>query len=479
MSTGDAVYVEAQVKRSCGRSLVWTPAFLLILLGATRAGAQCTISGPATLCGGSAELCGPDGPYFYTWTDANGNELGDAQCLTVVGPGTYFLSTYDFINGLGAGPCAHDVASGAGAACSIDGASSGCQGNRIDLCGPAGQAEYEWSGPGGFMASSACVSVSAAGSYQLRVRSAVDACWGAPCVKAVSFASCDAPSNCPVAPWQWITQCRLRRSDRSRLFDPAQLSAIAASVDDRSALFAWRSPDEGFLRTLESRGNLRDRARRQFAGVLANVSVHDLGLVPRRGPKRGLDGATAVSLDGFKGRVDAWVAQSEVRLKELDGRLPRGRKPEQEYREIIRTGWQINHGQGMGAVCRPDAIVIREDLGATFAAPAIEDESLADELSAGLESPAILEVLSSNPAPGSARIAYVIGSSEPQDVRIGVFDVAGRMVRELDRGVRAPGRYNLAWDGRDSDGNVSRNGAYFVMGSIGAQRIQGRLILLH
>jgi len=34
------------------------------------------------------------------------------------------------------------------------------------------------------------------------------------------------------------------------------------------------------------------------------------------------------------------------------------------------------------------------------------------------------------------------------------------------------------WDGRDGDGKVMRNGMYFVMGRVGGQKVEGRLILL-
>ena len=45
------------------------------------------------------------------------------------------------------------------------------------------------------------------------------------------------------------------------------------------------------------------------------------------------------------------------------------------------------------------------------------------------------------------------------DLRI--FDVRGRTVRTLVNGAQAPGRYAIAWDGRDERGNALGTGMYF------------------
>jgi hypothetical protein len=48
------------------------------------------------------------------------------------------------------------------------------------------------------------------------------------------------------------------------------------------------------------------------------------------------------------------------------------------------------------------------------------------------------------------------------EVRIDVFDTAGRLVRTLVDGYASPGRKSVAWDGRDTRGRVVASGVYFA-----------------
>lgn len=446
----------------------------LLALGVGVASAQCTISGPSTLCGGSADLCGPPGPYYYEWSDANGNPIGDQQCLTVTAPGTYVLMSFDFINGLWAGPCSLTVAAGGASSCSVSGPASVCEGATAELCGPEGAPEYQWSGPAGFSSGSRCVSVGAAGLYELRVRSVAGGCWSSPCQWNVAVERCNRPGNCPMTRSLWLRQCRPGRAREARVFDREQMAAIAACVDSRSALLNWKDASEGLCRTLGDRSGLRDRARGQFAAVLANVCASRLGLSK---DARGVDAATVLSLDGFSGTVDAWLAGAEARLSELDRRFCRDRHAKSDWCRVIRQGWQINHGQGMGPVCAPSpSLEIADEMGAQ-ADPALNEESLAEELRDPEES-IMFESMQPNPAAGPVQIAYVVSSSARGEMFLGVYDLAGRLVRVLRRGVEAPGRHVVVWDGRGEDGGAMGNGAYFVRGRIGAQSVDGRLILL-
>jgi len=58
-------------------------------------------------------------------------------------------------------------------------------------------------------------------------------------------------------------------------------------------------------------------------------------------------------------------------------------------------------------------------------------------------------------------IGYDLG--EEVEVRLGVYDVMGRLVRELVGGVRqGAGRYRVVWDGRDGDGREVSAGVYLL-----------------
>jgi hypothetical protein len=84
---------------------------------------------------------------------------------------------------------------------------------------------------------------------------------------------------------------------------------------------------------------------------------------------------------------------------------------------------------------------------------------------------------SPNPFARTTRFAYAIpGASEP--VEIGVFDVAGRQVRNLIRETQSAGRYELAWDGRNDAGDHVRNGIYFLRASIGKDLRVARIAYL-
>jgi hypothetical protein len=60
------------------------------------------------------------------------------------------------------------------------------------------------------------------------------------------------------------------------------------------------------------------------------------------------------------------------------------------------------------------------------------------------------------------RIPFAVGGSQPAQVRVEIFDLLGRPVRLLTETLYAPGRYEVAWDGRNDRGAVVNAGIYFV-----------------
>jgi hypothetical protein len=77
-----------------------------------------------------------------------------------------------------------------------------------------------------------------------------------------------------------------------------------------------------------------------------------------------------------------------------------------------------------------------------------------------------------NPAPrGVAAFVSRLGSRAA--VTIGIYDVAGRRVRELVSATRQPGDYVDSWDGRDEDGRQVRAGVYFAR-LVAGQRVVSR-----
>ncbi len=64
-----------------------------------------------------------------------------------------------------------------------------------------------------------------------------------------------------------------------------------------------------------------------------------------------------------------------------------------------------------------------------------------------------------NPFSGSTDIAFELESEAR--VRIGVYDVRGRLVRNLVDGRFSPDRHVVVWDGRDDHGHPAAGGVYF------------------
>jgi hypothetical protein len=77
-----------------------------------------------------------------------------------------------------------------------------------------------------------------------------------------------------------------------------------------------------------------------------------------------------------------------------------------------------------------------------------------------VEGPASLRLLANAPNPmrSSTRIRLAVARSTP--ARLVIYDVQGRVVRTLFRGVLSPGSHAIEWDGRDDRGRPVARGAY-------------------
>jgi hypothetical protein len=80
-----------------------------------------------------------------------------------------------------------------------------------------------------------------------------------------------------------------------------------------------------------------------------------------------------------------------------------------------------------------------------------------------------------NPFNPSTTIRYAV--SEPQEIRLAVYDVRGRLVRSLAQRVEPAGIHEVRWEGRDNDGRPAASGIYFVR-LIGDGQVTNRKIVL-
>jgi hypothetical protein len=77
---------------------------------------------------------------------------------------------------------------------------------------------------------------------------------------------------------------------------------------------------------------------------------------------------------------------------------------------------------------------------------------------------------SPNPLCGQAKIEFSLESA--QDVSLNVYDVQGRIVRELSKGHFQGGRHKVDWDGRDSAGRSLTAGEYFYRLAVDGRTVE-------
>jgi flagellar hook assembly protein FlgD len=73
-----------------------------------------------------------------------------------------------------------------------------------------------------------------------------------------------------------------------------------------------------------------------------------------------------------------------------------------------------------------------------------------------------LATLANHPNPFKETTTISLTLAKPGDVRVAIFDVAGRKVRSLGEGAMAAGLHEFMWDGLDDRGHRVASGVYFV-----------------
>ena len=87
-----------------------------------------------------------------------------------------------------------------------------------------------------------------------------------------------------------------------------------------------------------------------------------------------------------------------------------------------------------------------------------------------------LELLAPNPFTSSTRLVYALPADG--DVRIAIYDLAGREIATLDDGRRTAGRHEILWDGRDRHGRHAGAGVYFCRFVAGPVAETRKLVLV-
>ncbi len=83
-----------------------------------------------------------------------------------------------------------------------------------------------------------------------------------------------------------------------------------------------------------------------------------------------------------------------------------------------------------------------------------------------------------NPFSSTMSFSYRVPAGGGQEVEIGTYDMAGRLVRTLASGFQTPGSYTVQWDGRNEAGTRMTPGVYFLHARVAGARQVTRLIYL-
>ena len=81
-----------------------------------------------------------------------------------------------------------------------------------------------------------------------------------------------------------------------------------------------------------------------------------------------------------------------------------------------------------------------------------------------------------NPIAGHATVSFSLPNGRP--AQVGMYDVAGRLVRELVAGQHTAGDHTLRWDGRDASGASLPAGVYLCRLRVGAETLVRRVVLI-
>lgn len=82
------------------------------------------------------------------------------------------------------------------------------------------------------------------------------------------------------------------------------------------------------------------------------------------------------------------------------------------------------------------------------------------------------------PTPCNPSTEIEFGVERTAAVRLGIYNVGGRMVRLLVSGTLPVGVHRRVWDGRDDSGQPSAAGVYFIRLAAGQELMQKKLVLV-
>jgi len=165
-------------------------------------------------------------------------------------------------------------------------------------------------------------------------------------------------------------------------------------------------------------------------------------------------------------RMDVWVGRDRA-FDEMD--VTNARVAASDLKWL----WDQGAGQTTFSQLQVRALKASETAAVSPAAPDVASPVAEAGITDGVE----LYRPWPNPASSQVRYAYRIPSGAER-VDIGIFDVSGRSIRNLVRGVQSTGRYEVVWDGRNETGTRVHGGVYFLRAAVGSGARVSRIVLI-
>jgi hypothetical protein len=91
--------------------------------------------------------------------------------------------------------------------------------------------------------------------------------------------------------------------------------------------------------------------------------------------------------------------------------------------------------------------------------------------------PLVTELSSVYPNPFNPETTICYQLDFTSDVVINVYNIRGQLVRVLNVGSRTPGKYQIVWDGKTSNGSFCASGIYTFELKCGGQRFFTKAVL--
>ena len=419
-------------------------------------------------------LCGPTGQgYTYSWYDGSNNLITHDRCADF--PNGLPVGSYDFEFVISQGPdfkkCPYTLViseTPQQPTCDITITPEGdiCSDKTFTMCGPDHPGfTFSWYDKNDVLLThDRCLTQGplAPGTYDYTIVISNGPLF-VKCPVEVIVKSCEQHLNCPRTVGFWSAQCD-QKTGGSTKFNLTQLGQITHEVDHLSTFFDWGSANTASFCAImqpDKPMDQRKQAKRQFEGMLANIATGNLLLIANNGDKIFLDITTPISCTGFSATtIGQLIGQIDAALASLEGQDLTLDAVKAAYGHIIDCTDGINNGIGIGTVCADEE----------------EVKSGASQLTNGGDAVELYRP-SPNPFSTSTQLAYAVKAGG-EVVDIGVYDIAGRLVRSLASGYQNAGRYQVRWDGTNAAGIRMKSGVFFVRGRIGESQIQARLLLL-